>query len=70
MTLELGGKSPAIVDRSADIAEAAERIAYGKLLNAGQTCIAPDYVLVPEASVQEFADRVQASMRQHVRHRS
>ncbi|MFH1341579.1 MAG: coniferyl aldehyde dehydrogenase [Pseudomonadota bacterium] len=64
VTLELGGKSPAIIDRSADIAEAAERIAYGKLLNAGQTCIAPDYALVPEASVQEFADRVQASMRQ------
>ena len=62
VTLELGGKSPAIVDRSADIAEAAERIAYGKLLNAGQTCIAPDYALVPEASVQEFAGKVQASM--------
>jgi coniferyl-aldehyde dehydrogenase len=63
VTLELGGKSPAIVDRSADLAEAAERIAYGKLLNAGQTCIAPDYALVPEAQVQDFADRVQASMR-------
>ncbi|MDP3077618.1 aldehyde dehydrogenase family protein, partial [Bradyrhizobium sp.] len=62
VTLELGGKSPAIVDRSADITEAAERIAYGKLLNAGQTCIAPDYALVPEASVQEFADRAQDSM--------
>ena len=63
VTFELGGKSPAIVDRSADIAEAAERIAYAKLLNAGQTCIAPDYALVPEASVQAFADKVQASMR-------
>jgi coniferyl-aldehyde dehydrogenase len=63
VTLELGGKSPAIVDRSADLNEAATRIAYGKLLNAGQTCIAPDYALVPEASVQDFADRVQASMR-------
>jgi coniferyl-aldehyde dehydrogenase len=41
VTLELGGKSPAIIDRSADLDEAAERIAYGKLLNAGQTCIAP-----------------------------
>jgi coniferyl-aldehyde dehydrogenase len=47
VTLELGGKSPAIIDASADLEEAAERIAYGKLLNAGQTCIAPDYVLVP-----------------------
>jgi coniferyl-aldehyde dehydrogenase len=63
ITLELGGKSPAIVDRSADLAVAAQRIAYGKLLNAGQTCIAPDYALVPQGSVQEFADKVQASMR-------
>src|ERR1700737_4918769 len=62
ITLELGGKSPAIVDRSADLKEAAERIAYGKLLNAGQTCIAPDYALVPEASVQDFAESVQAHM--------
>ena len=63
ITLELGGKSPAIVDRSADLPEAAQRIAYGKLLNAGQTCIAPDYALVPEAQVQDFAEKVQASMR-------
>jgi coniferyl-aldehyde dehydrogenase len=62
ITLELGGKSPAIVDRSADLAEAAQRIAYAKLLNAGQTCIAPDYALVPEASVQDFAEGVQANM--------
>jgi coniferyl-aldehyde dehydrogenase len=63
ITLELGGKSPVIVDRSADLAEAAQRIAYAKLLNAGQTCIAPDFVLVPEASLQDFADKVQANMR-------
>jgi coniferyl-aldehyde dehydrogenase len=63
VTLELGGKSPAIVDRSADLDQAAERIAYGKLLNAGQTCIAPDYALVPEASVQDFADKLQGHMR-------
>ncbi|UQR62790.1 coniferyl aldehyde dehydrogenase [Bradyrhizobium sp. C-145] len=62
-TLELGGKSPAIIDASADLNEAAERIAYGKLLNAGQTCIAPDYVLVPENSVQSFAEKVRAQMR-------
>ena len=62
VTLELGGKSPAIVDRSADLAEAAARIAYGKLLNAGQTCIAPDYALVPEAQVQEFAALLRARM--------
>ncbi|HEV2154608.1 coniferyl aldehyde dehydrogenase [Bradyrhizobium sp.] len=63
VTLELGGKSPAIIDASADLEEAAERIAYGKLLNAGQTCIAPDYVLVPENSVQSFAEKVRAQMR-------
>ncbi len=62
ITLELGGKSPAIVDHSADLAEAAQRIAYGKLLNAGQTCIAPDYALVPEGQVQDFAEKVQANM--------
>ena len=63
VTLELGGKSPAIIDVSADLDEAAERIAYGKLLNAGQTCIAPDYVLVPEHSLQAFAEKVRAQMR-------
>jgi coniferyl-aldehyde dehydrogenase len=62
ITLELGGKSPVIVDRSADLGEAAQRVAYAKLLNAGQTCIAPDYVMVPEGQVQDFADRVQANM--------
>lgn len=45
VTLELGGKSPCIVDRTADVALAARRIAWGKFLNAGQTCVAPDYVL-------------------------
>ena len=49
VTLELGGKSPVIVDETADIALAARRIAFGKLLNAGQTCVAPDYLLVQEA---------------------
>lgn len=47
--LELGGKSPCIVDEDADIARAARRIAFGKLLNAGQTCVAPDYLLVHES---------------------
>lgn len=55
VTLELGGKSPAIVGRGADLAEAAERIVFGKCLNAGQTCIAPDYALLPRESVEEFA---------------
>lgn len=55
VTLELGGKSPAIVDASADLAEAAARIAFGKLLNAGQTCVAPDYVLLPKGREDAFA---------------
>ncbi|MEI8286819.1 MAG: aldehyde dehydrogenase family protein, partial [Actinomycetes bacterium] len=46
VTLELGGKSPVIIDESANIAVAARRVAWGKWLNAGQTCVAPDYVLV------------------------
>ena len=54
VTLELGGKSPAIVDRGAPLPLAARRIAYGKLTNAGQTCIAPDYVLVAEPEVDAF----------------
>ena len=48
VTLELGGKSPVIVGRDADIARATERVALGKMLNAGQICVAPDYMLVPE----------------------
>jgi coniferyl-aldehyde dehydrogenase len=48
VTLELGGKSPTIIGRSADIARATERIATGKLMNAGQICLAPDYLLVPD----------------------
>jgi coniferyl-aldehyde dehydrogenase len=48
ITLELGGKSPALVDASANLCDAASSIVYGKLLNSGQTCIAPDYVLVGE----------------------
>jgi aldehyde dehydrogenase (NAD+) len=47
VTLELGGKTPALLDRSADVARAAEAIMWGKFLNAGQTCLAPDYVLLP-----------------------
>ena len=55
VTLELGGKSPVIVDASADLAKAADRIAFGKLFNAGQSCIAPDYAVVPQAMVEPFA---------------
>jgi aldehyde dehydrogenase (NAD+) len=56
VTLELGGKSPAIVAADADIATAAKRIAWGKFLNAGQTCIAPDHVLVDASVEAEFTD--------------
>jgi aldehyde dehydrogenase (NAD+) len=49
VTLELGGKSPCIVDESANLALAAKRIVFGKFLNAGQTCVAPDYILVHES---------------------
>ncbi len=56
VTLELGGKSPAIVSASVPLATAAERIAFGKTLNAGQTCVAPDYVLVPRERLQAFSE--------------
>ena len=56
VTLELGGKSPAIVDTSADLKTTAERLAWGKLFNAGQTCIAPDYALVPREEVGRFVE--------------
>src|SRR5690606_38413653 len=62
VTLELGGKSPAVVGRGIGIAEAAERILYGKCLNAGQTCIAPDYALVPEESVAAFAEAARVAV--------
>jgi len=62
VTLELGGKSPAIVDASADLALVAPRLAVGKLLNAGQTCIAPDYALVPAARVDAFVDAMREAV--------
>ena len=56
VTLELGGKSPAIVSADVPLKDAAQRIAWGKTLNAGQTCIAPDYVLVPQNRVEGFVE--------------
>ena len=61
VTLELGGKSPAIIHDSFSLAKAAERIVWGKMFNSGQTCIAPDYVLVPEGKAQAFADAAKAA---------
>lgn len=55
VTLELGGKSPTLIHPDYPLARAAERIAIGKLFNAGQTCIAPDYVMVPKGSEEKFA---------------
>lgn len=54
VTLELGGKSPVIIDQTADIKKSAARIAWGKLINAGQTCVAPDYVLIHESKAKDF----------------
>lgn len=58
VTLELGGKSPAIVEADADIALAARRIVLGKFINAGQTCIAPDYVLVEQSKEKELLEQM------------
>ncbi len=58
VTLELGGKSPAILGRDADFGKAARDIAFGKIANAGQTCIAPDYVLVHEEDADAFVTRL------------
>lgn len=62
VTLELGGKSPAIVSRHADVDVAARRIAWGKFVNAGQTCIAPDYVLVERPVHDELVRRIAAAV--------
>lgn len=56
VTLELGGKSPCIVDQTADLKLAAKRLVFGKFLNSGQTCVAPDYLLVQEDVKQEFVE--------------
>jgi coniferyl-aldehyde dehydrogenase len=62
VTLELGGKSPALFDDDADLLLAAPRLMTGKLLNAGQTCIAPDYALVPAGRVDAFVAAVTAAV--------
>lgn len=76
VTLELGGKSPAFVDDTADLDRAAARIAWSKFTNAGQTCIAPDYVLVQERVHDAFLDRLRETIHRfygttpHARHAS
>lgn len=70
--LELGGKSPVVVDSSADVRLAAKRVAWGKTLNAGQTCIAPDYLLihrdVKELFITEFAKAIRELHGEDIRH--
>ncbi|SEU28287.1 aldehyde dehydrogenase family protein [Stigmatella erecta] len=62
VTLELGGKSPVIVDATADVKAAAERIMWGKCLNAGQTCIAPDYIFVHASREREFLEHAKQTL--------
>ena len=61
VTLELGGKSPTIIGRSADVSQAGDRIAMGKMMNAGQICLAPDYLFVPEETEGEVIEAIQNS---------
>jgi aldehyde dehydrogenase (NAD+) len=64
VTLELGGKSPCIVDEDVDLDVAARRIVWGKFWNAGQTCVAPDHLLVHEAVARPFEERLVATIRE------
>jgi len=64
VTLELGGKSPVVIDESANVKVAARRIAWGKWLNAGQTCVAPDYVLVHRNVETQFVDALRTTLRE------
>ena len=62
VTLELGGKSPCIVDETADVKLAAKRIAFGKVLNGGQTCVAPDYLFIHHSVKATFVEAFQAAL--------
>jgi aldehyde dehydrogenase (NAD+) len=64
VTLELGGKSPCIVDRDVDLGTAVKRICWGKFFNAGQTCVAPDYVLVHESVEKKFLEKMAQTIRE------
>lgn len=66
VTLELGGKSPCVVDHTAKLDLAAKRIAFGKLLNCGQTCVAPDYFLVERSIEAEFIEKLKTALEQMV----
>lgn len=62
VALELGGKSPTIIDKTADLKVAAERIAFGKFMNAGQTCVAPDYILIDESIKEKFIKAMKSTL--------
>lgn len=64
VTLEMGGKSPCIVDETADLKTAAKRIAFGKFLNCGQTCVAPDYLLIQESVRDQFLPLLESAIRE------
>ena len=61
-TLELGGKSPTIIDESASIKDAAKKIAWGKFVNSGQTCVAPDHIFVHESIAEDFTDQLKKNI--------
>jgi len=62
VTLELGGKSPCVIDDTADVKDAAQKVAWGKWLNAGQTCLAPDYVFVHEKIKDQFLSELKSEV--------
>lgn len=64
VTLELGGKSPVIIDDTSNLKVAAERIAFGKFMNAGQTCVAPDYVIIDNTVKMKFVKALQATIQE------
>ncbi len=65
VTLELGGKSPTIIDETADIKAIVPRVAWAKFVNAGQICIAPDYVIVHESKKEDFVQKMTQQIRKH-----
>ncbi len=68
VTLELGGKSPAIIDANMEIATAVSRLMFGKILNAGQTCVAPDYLFCPRDKVDELVSELSSCFSKMYRH--
>ncbi|MCS4486914.1 aldehyde dehydrogenase [Staphylococcus americanisciuri] len=64
VTLELGGKSPVMIDRTANLKVASERICFGKFINAGQTCVAPDYILIDETVKDDFIRALRTTLKE------